>query len=196
MAATVAANLSKVLIVIKNSVILAGLLLANGAYAVECGSSDSWLDKGCRRTQQIMAEGKTDIYATGYSYHLRSMYSAEKIDTFNEQAWGGGVGKSLVDEDGDWHGLYAIAFLDSHKDLEPTAGYAYQKMMPLSENWKVGAGFTAFLTSRSDTLSHFPVPLALPLATVQYRKAALMATYMPGPRGNGNVVFIFGRMQY
>ena len=182
---------------IKNSFVLSGLLLvAASAQALECGSSDSWLDKGCRRSTQVLNEGETDVYATGYAYHLRSMYSAEKIKSFNERAWGGGVGKSLYDEDGDWHGVYAMAFLDSHKDIEPTAGYAYQKMVPVAGEWKVGGGFTAFLTSRTDTLKGLPVPLVLPLASLQYRKSALMASFMPGPKGNGNVFFLFGRIHY
>ena len=127
---------------IRNSFVLSSLLLvAASAQALECGSSDSWLDKGCRRTTQVLNDGETDIYATGYAYHLRSMYSAEKIKSFNERAWGGGVGKSLYDEDGDWHGVYAMAFLDSHKDVEPTAGYAYQKMVPICGRVEGGGGF-------------------------------------------------------
>ena len=44
------------------------------------------------------------------------------------------AGKGFYDEDGDWHGLSAIAFLDSHKNLEPAAGYAFLKILPLNEN--------------------------------------------------------------
>ena len=181
---------------IKNGFILAGLLLANSAFAVDCGSGEGWLDKSCRRVAQVATEGKTDIYATGYAYHLRGAYSAEKIKSFNERAWGGGLGKSLTDEDGDWHGLYAIAFLDSHKDVEPTAGYAFQKLVSVGGDWKVGGGYTAFLTSRTDTLKGFPVPGILPMASLQHGNTALMATFVPGRKGNGNVLFVFGRMQY
>lgn len=183
--------------VLKNKWIsVAGLLLATQAFAADCGESSGWLDKSCRRVSQIWSEGQTDIYIPGYAYHLRSMYSAEKIASFNEHAWGFGMGKSIVDEDGDWQGLYAMAFLDSHNDVEPIAGYAYQKMLPLSENWQVGGGFTAFLTSRSDTLKNFPVPGALPLVSLQYRQAALMMSYMPGSKGNGNILFFFTRFRY
>lgn len=181
---------------IKNALMAAGLLLAGNAYALQCGNDDGWLDKGCRRSQQIMEQGEPDLYLPGYSYHLRGMYGEDNIKAFNERAWGVGIGKSLLDEDGDWHGLYAMAFLDSHEDVEPVAGYAYQKLLPLNDSWKVGAGFTAFLTSRSDTLSRFPVPVVLPLASLQYRKLALMASFMPGPKGNGNVLFIFSRIHY
>ncbi|MFN4236174.1 MAG: lipid IV(A) palmitoyltransferase PagP [Vogesella sp.] len=171
-------------------------MLASSAHAVTCGNSDSWLDKGCRRAEQVMQQGETGVYVTGYAYHLRSMYSEEKIKSFNERAWGGGIGKSLYDEDGDWHGVYAIAFLDSHKHVEPAAGYAYQSMVPIGGRWQLGGGFTAFLTSRTDTLKGFPVPVVLPLASLQYRKSAVMASFMPGPKGNGNVLFVFGRIAY
>ena len=181
---------------IKNSLIFSGLLLASSAQAVTCGNSDSWLDKGCRRSEQVLQQGDTDVYVTGYTYHLRSMYSEAKIKSFNERAWGGGIGKSLYDEDGDWHGMYAMVFLDSHKDPEPTAGYGYQKLVPLAGELKAGLGFTAFLTSRTDRLKGVPVPVVLPLASLQYRKSAVMASFMPGPKGNGNVLFLFGRIAY
>ena len=67
------------------------------------------------RLDQIWSEGNNDLYISGYSWHNRSMYSAEKIRSFNERAWGGGYGRSIYDEDGDWQGLYGMAFLDSHR---------------------------------------------------------------------------------
>ena len=39
-------------------------------------------------------------------------------------------------------------------------------------------------------------PVVLPLASLQYRKSAVMASFMPGPKGNGNVLFLFGRIAY
>ena len=51
-------------------------------------------------------------------------------------------------------------------------------------------------TMLTDTLKGLPVPVVLPLASLQYRKSAVMASFMPGPRGNGNVLFLFGRIAY
>ena len=49
------------------------------------------------------------------------------MDSFSERPWGLGAGKYRYDEDGDWHGLYAMAFLDSHSDVAPIFGYCFQK---------------------------------------------------------------------
>ncbi|HJU50618.1 MAG TPA: lipid IV(A) palmitoyltransferase PagP [Pseudogulbenkiania sp.] len=176
-----------------NRPVLFSLLLASAVPAWGCSDGDGWLDGACRRVDQVWQEGQGEVYLPGYSYHLRSAYRSEKIASFNEESWGFGLGRGLIDADGDWHGLYAMAFLDSHNDPEPIAGYAYQSMHHFSENWQAGLGFTAFLTSRADTLHYFPVPGVLPLASVQYKRLALMGTYIPGGKGNGNVVFLFAR---
>ena len=47
---------------IKNSLIVSGLLLASSAQAITCGSSDSWLDKGCRRAEQVMQQADSALY--------------------------------------------------------------------------------------------------------------------------------------
>lgn len=124
------------------------------------------------------------------------MYSAEKIRSFNEKAWGGGWGRSIYDEDGDWQGLYAIAFLDSHSKVEPMAGYGFLKIGKLSDNFRLGAGYTVFLTARHDIMSYVPFPGILPLVGAGYKDAMLYATYIPGGKGNGNVLFVFGRWHF
>jgi hypothetical protein len=42
-----------------------------------------------------------------------------------------------------------------------------------------------------------PLPLILPLGAIEYRRVAFMATYVPkapGQEGNGDVLFLFGRV--
>ncbi len=136
------------------------------------------------------------MYISGYAWHNRWTYTREKAKTFREIAWGGGVGKGLYDEDGDWHGLYAMAFLDSHSDWQPIAGYAFQKIGRIGQHGRIGAGYTAFMTSRSDMFGRIPFPGALPLVSVGYRQADLYATYIPGARGAGNVLFMFGKVAF
>ncbi|MCP0914887.1 MULTISPECIES: lipid IV(A) palmitoyltransferase PagP [Legionella] len=155
----------------------------------------SWLQTICHRLQQIWNEGDRDLYFTGYAWHNRHTYAKEKIAQYNETAWGGGMGKSLYDEKGNLHGLYAFAFLDSHKNIEPIAGYAYFKMARLTENIRLGAGVTAFITARSDIFHNIPFPGALPMASLTYRRASLAATYIPGAKGAGNVLFLLGKWQ-
>lgn len=174
----------------------AALVLCLPALSHACDSLPSWAQSACQRLDQIWTEGGNDLYVTGYSRHNRSMYSAEKIRSFNEKAWGGGWGRSIYDEDGDWQGLYAIAFLDSHSKVEPMAGYGFLKIGKLSDNFRLGAGYTVFLTARHDIMSYVPFPGILPLVGAGYKDAMLYATYIPGGKGNGNVLFVFGRWHF
>nr|WP_269570092.1 lipid IV(A) palmitoyltransferase PagP [Legionella tunisiensis] len=162
-----------------------------------CSSWPSWFKPVCQRLNQIWTEGSNELYLTGYAWHNRYTYSREKIKTYNELAWGGGLGKGLYDENGDWHGLYAFAFLDSHKNLEPVVGYAFLKVAHLRNNIRVGAGVAALVTARPDINHGIPFPGALPWLSFNYRHATLSATYIPGlSKRTGNVLFLSGKWTF
>ncbi|MCW3480249.1 lipid IV(A) palmitoyltransferase PagP [Neisseriaceae bacterium JH1-16] len=136
-----------------------------------------------------------ELYLPVETWHNRAFYDREKIDEYNERPWGLGIGRYRYDADGDWHAVYAMAFLDSHKDVEPFAGYAFQKIWrPGGDDLRLGAGFTLGMTARSD-YSYVPIPVVLPLVSVEYRRLALQATYIPGGHNNGNVLFAWLRWQ-
>jgi len=158
-----------------------------------CTNWPSWSKPACQRLHQIWTEGDNELYLSGYAWHNRYTYSREKIKKYNELAWGGGMGKGFYDEDGDWHGLYAFAFLDSHKNVEPIAGYAFLKIANLSEHIKVGGGASVFVTARPDIFHNIPFPGILPWFSLTYRRATLSATYVPGSQGAGNVLFLVAR---
>ena len=146
---------------------------------------------------RILDEGDDVLYLSGYAYHDRGTYSKEKIEGFNETAWGAGFGRTLLDANGNSNSLFALAFLDSHEDVEAQVGYAREWRWRPSPDTAVGAGFVAMLVSRSDILNHFPFPAILPLASVEVHRVALMASYIPklgGEGGNGNVLYLFGRI--
>ncbi|MFY2598960.1 lipid IV(A) palmitoyltransferase PagP [Achromobacter xylosoxidans] len=172
------------------------LLSTFSAAAHACKNLPSWAQSACNRLDQIWTEGGNDLYFSGYAWHNRAMYSRDKINSFNELAWGGGYGRSIYDEDGDWQGLYAMAFLDSHSKVEPIAGYGFLKIGRVSENFRLGAGYTVFLTARHDIMSYVPFPGVLPLVSAGYKDTMLYATYIPGSRGAGNVLFMFGRWSF
>ena len=161
-----------------------------------CEDMPSWAKSACTSIDQSWTEGGNDLYVSGYAWHNRAKYSAEKIDSFRELAWGGGYGRSIYDEDGDWQGLYAMAFLDSHSKVQPIAGYGFLKIGQVSDNFRLGAGYTVFLTARHDIMSYVPFPGILPLVSAGYKDAMLYATYIPGSSGAGNVLFVFGRWQF
>ncbi|MBI2785022.1 MAG: lipid IV(A) palmitoyltransferase PagP [Legionella longbeachae] len=148
----------------------------------------------CHRLHQIWTEGNNELYLSGYAWHNRFTYSSERMRErkYNELAWGGGFGKGFFDEKGNWHGLYAFAFLDSHRKVEPTAGYAYLKVAHLSKNFKAGLGFSILVTARPDILHYIPFPGAVPWAGVFYKKVSIKAAYIPGSSTNGNVLYVVG----
>lgn len=150
----------------------------------------------CQVINQVWTEGSTELYISGYAWHNRYTYSREKIQSYNEQAWGGGLGKGLFDEKNNWHGLYAIAFQDSHRNIEPAAGYAYLKVLTMSQDFKAGLGYSILLTAREDINHYIPFPGILPWASIFYKKTAIAATYIPGFNKNGNVLYLLAKYTF
>jgi palmitoyl transferase len=135
-----------------------------------------------------------EFYLPINTWHNRNYYSQEKINGYNEQPWGLGVGKYRYDEDGDWHGIYGMAFTDSHSKVQPVAGYVFQKMWHPSNNIRLGAGYTLGLTLRED-FNYMPLPVIAPVASVEYKQLALQSTYIFGGKGNGNILFTWIKWQ-
>ncbi|MEI7179805.1 lipid IV(A) palmitoyltransferase PagP [Pectobacterium carotovorum] len=137
-----------------------------------------------------------DIYIPTITWHNRWTYDKEKTDKYNERPWGAGYGVSRLDKDGDWHGLYIMAFKDSYNKWEPIGGYGYEKRWrPTSDqDFQLGLGFTAGVTMR-DNWNYIPIPVLLPLASISYSKLSFQATYIPGTYNNGNVFFAWFRWQ-
>lgn len=148
------------------------------------------------RLYQVWTQGNDELYFTGYAWHNRYTYKINIQHRFNELAWGGGFGKGFFDEDGDWHGLYAMAFLDSHKNLQPTAGYGFLKVIHLTKQAFFGGGFTLLATSRQDINHSIPIPGILPLISLRYGHASIYASYVPGTYHTGNVLFVFGKWTF
>jgi palmitoyl transferase len=155
-----------------------------------CSHWFSWFKPVCQRLHQVLDEGANELYISGYAWHNRYIYTPEKINQYNEAAWGGGLGKGLFDEKGNWHGLFAFAFLDSHKNIEPIAGYAYLKVGTVHKDLKIGLGGAVLVTARPDINNGVPFPGALPWLSIFYKKATLGATYIPGFNTNGNVLYL------
>lgn len=128
------------------------------------------------------------------TWHNRNSYTHAQISTYNEQPWGIGVGKYRYDQDGDWHGLYAMVFLDSKSQWEPIVGYGFQKVWQPNEALRLGLGYTVGLTLRSD-LHYLPLPLFVPLISIKYQSVALQSTYIPGAGDIGNVLFTWIRWE-
>lgn len=146
------------------------------------------------RSLAALRDGRWDAYATGYTWHAPWAYDAEKRGQLNSAGLGGGLGRSVVDANGDTHSLYGLAFRDSHYKTQYTAGYAWTTYWPASKYVDVGLGYTVFLFSRSDVGHYAPLPLAGLLASVRHGDFELMGTVIPGiGHDSGNIAFLFVR---
>lgn len=153
------------------------------------GSISSAYDRATTKLENIWSKGGNEFYLPVNTFHLRSAYPADKIRSYNENPKGFGLGKGLYDPDGDWHGIYAMAFSDSHYKPEYMLGYGYKTFWPAKADLKIGLGYTVFLTARTDYAHYAPMPGILPMVSLEYKKFSVDSTYVPGGHGYGNVFF-------
>jgi len=135
-----------------------------------------------------------ELYLPIDTWHNRSYYSAEKINGFNEQPLGLGIGKYQFDENENWNALFVMTFQDSHRNWEPVGGYAYQKIWRPADDLRLGAGYAVGLTIRHE-MHYLPLPGILPILSVEYKRIAVQSTYVPGGEGHGNILFTWIRWQ-
>jgi len=175
------------------AITLTALLLPSAALADEAKTGNAWSYLK-DAISQTWAADDYELFVPVNTWHNRNYYSSEKIDQYNEQPWGLGIGKYRFDSNGDWHSIYVMAFSDSHQNLQPVAGYGFQKMWHSSNEFRVGAGYTLGLTLRED-FNYVPLPVIAPIASVEYKQLALQSTYIFGGEGNGNILFTWLRWQ-
>lgn len=177
---------------------LLGSELCASAQAQQVDNSN-WWQYAKSKANSIATEGQADLYLTGYSYHGRHTYTADRIAEFNEESWGIGYGKSLTNARGDEESLFFIMISDSHYKPQPMLGYAYQWMWPVVKSGlEIGAGYAAMAVSRADYFGGVPFPLVLPVASIGTKKFRAMASYIPrisNSKGNGDVLFVFCRVE-
>lgn len=177
---------------------LAALLaacLANPV-AAACDDPTTFTGSLCKRLHDTWEQGQGEVLLPFYTYHMPFAYSQAKLDSFEQNTWGLGYGRSRYDDEGNWHSLYAMGFRDSHDKFEPIVGYGYQWMWGERDGLHAGLGYTVFVTARSDIANYFPFPGILPIASVNYRRSVLSMSYVPGGNGNGNVLFFWARFGF
>lgn len=158
-----------------------------------------WWRAAKNKVLYIYNEGDNDAYLTGYAYHDRYTYTKEKLRDLNEGAYGLGIGRSIVNKKGNTEMLYLMGHLDSHRDLQINAGYAWVKKFSIAGVLKAGLGLTVFLVSRSDFAGRIPLPFALPMGTLDIGNTSLNAILIPKLNdgiNNGNVLFLFAKITW
>ncbi len=175
------------------------VLAAGNAFAFGCGDLWSFVGRACSKAGAAWDHGDNELILTGYAYHLRSTYTEEKLRELNERAWGGGWARTIEDSDGDTHTLFAFGFHESHNKVQWNAGYLYSTYWGPQDSVRGGLGLATFFVQRPDIASGVPIPVILPIASLKYKKATLMATYIPTVNNginNGSVLFLFGRFGF
>jgi lipid IVA palmitoyltransferase len=162
----------------------------------KCNVSFSVVNTACSHITSTWQDGDDDLYLPFYAKHLNFAYSTDKINAYNERSFGLGYGRSHYLQNGNWEGLFGMAFLDSHNDVEPMVGYAYQWMWGPKQSLHAGLGYTVFITARSDIHHYLPFPAALPIASINYKRFSINTTYIPGGQGFGNVLFFWSKFGF
>jgi palmitoyl transferase len=154
-----------------------------------------------RHLAKIAREGDVALYASGLAYHRRDRYGPDVIRSLNENAWGGGLGRSLSMPHGGVASLAFTTFQDSLGEWEYNLGYIREwRSTPAPRRVVFGVGLAAFLISRPDFFDGRPFPAALPVVSIGRDDVALLGTYVPripegSPGMNGDVVYLFARIK-
>ena len=93
------------------------------AVGMDCGMLIDFLASPCKNSVAAWDNGRNELYVSGYAYHERQTYAAERIRELNENAWGLGFARWIEDADGDTHSIYAMIFRESHFKYQKVIGY-------------------------------------------------------------------------
>lgn len=169
--------------------------ISTSSFGEESTKSSLWSDIQGSLSQTWQSKNY-ELFIPVNTWHNRSFYSDEKIASYNEEPWGLGISKYRVDEVGNRHSLYAMAFLDSHSKVEPIVGYGYQKIWKVVNDIRIGLGYTVGLTLRAESSYVLPIPVVAPILSIGYKSLGVQSTYIFGGEGNGNVLFTWLSWQF
>jgi hypothetical protein len=126
---------------------------------------------------------------------MRSAYTQAQIDTYQEYPPGIGIGRGSDNDAGNWHGVFAMGFQDSHFIPQWMVGYNWAYNWRIVDDARVHLGYAAFITTRSDYSHYTPVPGAVPVAGIEFRRLSLETSYVPGGKSFGNILFFWAKLR-
>ena len=160
-------------------------------------SSSPWYSTAWKHARDTWREGDIEAYVPFWSYHLPFAYTPEQRAEYVEYPAGFGLGKGRYNKSGNWEGIYAMGFRDSHGDPSYMLGYGWIPTWNIGKSEvKAGVGLTGFLMSRKDYFGGVPFPGVLPIASISYRNLSAQVAYIPGGQGYGNVLFMWGKWTF
>jgi palmitoyl transferase len=159
--------------------------------------SSTWYGTAWRHVKDTARLGGPELYVPFYTYHMPYAYTAALLRSYNDFPAGAGVGLGRYNANGNWEGMFAMDFSDSHRKPEYVGGYGWiPTWRPYGENFRVGAGLTAFITARSDIGRYTPFPGILPIGSVGYGIFDVQTTFVPGGKNDGNVLFCWLKLSF
>lgn len=180
----------------RTAVILASALTISSAQATS-EPSVPWYTSAWTHAKDTWRDGDIEAYVPFWSYHLPFAYTPSQRAEYVEYPAGFGLGKGRYNKSGNWEGMYAMGFRDSHGDPSFMVGYGWIPTWNIgSSEVKAGVGLTGFLMSRKDYFGGIPFPGVLPIASIGYKNLSAQAAYIPGGQGNGNVLFMWGKWTF
>jgi opacity protein-like surface antigen len=153
----------------------------------ERASGWGWFADQWESGKALAAGGQMNLFLPAYTHHPPAQF--DNYQQQNAYPFGGGIASYLVDAKDNERMLYALAFSDSHYNIQPLVGYAWVARWPVLRDIKAGIGYTAFITARNDAM-WLPFPAVLPLLSLGTDAASLYAVYIP----TQNVTFAFLRL--
>jgi palmitoyl transferase len=143
------------------------------------------------------AKGGYDLYVPFWTYHMPYAYTPALLRSYNDFPAGGGIGKGRYNSSGNWEGMVAMEFADSHGRPQYQAVFLWiPTWRPLFDGFKIGAGLAGGIVARSDINRYTPFPGGLPVASIGYRDFDVQATFVPGFKDDGNVLFCWAKFSF
>jgi palmitoyl transferase len=158
---------------------------------------DNWIRASAKLIGAIWREGSWEVFAPLHAWHNREAYPKYKIDGYNEDPWGFGIGRYRMDYKNNRDGILAIGFSDSNWHFEPLLLYSWEKIWrDRRDFFRFSAGYVAGFTTRKEW--HWcPIPMALPIVSVEAGPFSYSNTYIPGlGKENGNVWFSWASVRF
>jgi lipid IVA palmitoyltransferase len=173
--------------------------IATIAAAVPAHADDAekgWFASAKDNIATTYETGTDELLIPTYTWHLPFAYTRAKIKEYQNFPLGIGYGRGRLDDKGNSHSVFLMGFQDSHFKPEWMLGYVWKTYWMLGSETKGGLGFVTGLTARTDYSHYLPVPFILPAASIEYGRLSLEAAYVPGGKGNGNVVFFTTKWRF
>jgi lipid IVA palmitoyltransferase len=147
------------------------------ALASPAAQAEGWWSGLWDGTKRIWTDGTQDFYLSGYFYHTPYGFPEYKRNDYNDNAWGGGYGRTLTEENNNQRMFYGLVARDSHQKPMYLAGYAWLARWDFVRDVRVGAGYSVLLIAHSTSTNYWPVPLLAPVLSIGTENAAIYGTY-------------------